>query len=291
MSLPPSVRTVRPRFRPSCRCGSAGSAPTQPAATDGGGTESPTSTVDGDTESSTTTPPGGSTDAGDATDADDGSTNPVPNTPPAVPSDVGSGVAKKGAWESTSVIPQAGYVSVANTVTIRGSFPSETYVWFGGQPGQVVHQNRSQITVRTPLRSEPGVVDVTLQKSNNGVVLTIPGAYAFVAYDGSTGDPDASPGNPGAGSGDSGSGDGSTPGGSIGTNPSDGTGDSSGGSEDGSTNDGGSTDDSSRSDRRARMLVGSPIELSSGLRGGSVTPNLAAGVPVCSTDPCPATRR
>jgi hypothetical protein len=257
--------------------------PTTSAAGDGG---SPTTTTVDTVEAPSTTTPGSAEPGADWT-------TPTPDGPPPTPSDIGTGEAKKGAWESTSVSPQAGYVNMANTVTIRGNFPSDTYVWFGGQPGQVVHQNRGQITVRTPLRAEPGLVDITLQKSPTGVVLTIPDAYAFVALDGSTGDPDGDAGSGGE------QGDGTSTDGSTGDGASGGSDGTSGGdsSDDGSAEDdttGGTEtgdDTASSSDRRARMLVGSPLPLSNGLQGGSVTPNLAAGVPVCSTDPCSSTRR
>ncbi len=248
---------------------------------------------------STTAPSGDATDAADPSDGDPNNVDPsdpgdtasdnmVPDTPAPIPTGVGSGAAKKGAWESTSVSPQAGYIDQATTVVIRGNFPSATYVWFGDQPGQVVHQNRSAITVRTPLRAEPDVVDVTLQKSSNGVVLTIPDAYAFVAFDGTVpgteDSPDQTDGstNPGdatddseSGSGDSGSGD---------PAPGDGTGDTG-------ADDDGSDEADTTSDRRARMTVGSAVQLPNGLQGASVTPNVAAGVVVCSTDPCVAIRR
>ncbi len=229
---------------------------------------------------------GGDQDPGPGTDP--GFT--VPDTPAPVPSDIGDGTAKKGEWEATSVSPQAGYVNAANTVVIRGVFPSDTYVWFGDQPGQVVHQNRSQITVRTPLRAEPGVVDITLQKSPTGVVLRIPDAYAFASIDagqtpipgggdsggGDSGDaPTTDPGDSGSGGSD-----GSAPG-----EPSDG-----GVPTDGTPGDG-TADETPSSNRRSRMIVGSAVELENGLRGGSVSPNLAAGVPVCSTEPCPIVPR
>jgi hypothetical protein len=184
------------------------------------------------------------------------------------------------------VSPQAGYVNQATTVTIRGNFPSSTYVWFGEQPGQVVHQNQSSITVRTPLRADPGVVDVTLQKSQNGVVLTIPAAYAFVGYDGTLpdGSGDTTP-SPSDGTTDSTNPDGTTDdgAGAPGSGDNDSNGDSTG---DGDTDETGST-----SDRRARMTVGAAVELPNGLQGASVLPNLAANVVVCSTDPCTAVRR
>ena len=258
-------------------------------------------TTEGGAGSTSTTAPGSTSPDNN----DSGSTTPTPNTPAPVPDGIGSGVAKKGAWESTSVAPQAGYVNTASTVTIRGNFPSASYVWFGDQPGQVVYQNRESITVRTPLRANPGVVDITIQKSRNGVVLRIPDAFAFVAVDSGSGDPDTDDdsGNGGTGSGDTGAGDGSSDsgnGGSDDNGSSTDSGTNDGGTGGGGTSDGGSggddgagsgDDNSNSSQRRARMTVGTGVDLGNGLRGASVTPNLAANTPVCSTDPCAATRR
>ncbi len=261
---------------------------------------------------------GGSSDAGDAGSGDTPSTttpggigtapvNTVPTGPAPVPDGLDTGVAKKGAWESTSVSPQAGYVNQANTVVIRGNFPSDTYVWFDDQPGQVVHQNRESITVRTPLRATAGIVDITLQKSRNGVVLEIPDAYAFVdvaanedangdggSSDGGTTGSDGTSGDSGSGdgtNGDAGSGDGTNGGGGSGESGSgDGT-NGDAGSGDSDADDDNGDESPQQSNRRARMIVGGAVELGNGLLGASVTPNLAAGAPLCSNDPCAAVRR
>ena len=297
----------------------------------GAGTDTGSSTPTTSGGTSPTTQPTAGSGGGDGGSDDgggDGSTT-SPTSPDSSgsdtiepPSGLGSGAAKKGAWESTSVEPQVGMVATANAVQIVGNFPSDTYVWFGDQPGQVVFQDRTRITVRTPPRAQAGIVDITLRKSHRGVVLTIPDAFAFVAGDdrpddgsgtgGSTdtGDPGAGSGgtgDPGTGSGggdDTGStdgtggdttgGDGPTddPAGNDGTDGSSGGGDPSDGTSgdggSGSTDDGDSTEPS---DRRARMTAGSPVELANGLVGRPITPNLTSGVRSCSIDPCPAVRR
>lgn len=259
---------------------SSGGTPTTNSSGSTGG-----NTGGGTGETPSTTSPGGSTPTTAAP------VNTVPTGPAPAPDGLGTGIAKKGAWESTSVSPQAGYVNQANTVVIRGNFPSDTYVWFGGQAGQVVHQSRDSITVRTPLRATAGIVDITLQKSRNGVVLEIPDAFAFVAVtpgDGSSTDDSTGGGGAtdGGGSTDDGSASDSVGGGGS-------TDDSTGGD---STDGGGSTDDTTTdttpvSNRRARMIVGSAVELGNGLLGASVTPNVAAGAPLCNNDPCAAVRR
>jgi hypothetical protein len=194
-----------------------------------------------------------------------------------VPPGIGDDFASNGEWEISSISPQAGYVDNANSVTIRGSFPTSAYVWFGGQPGQVVYQTEELITVRTPLRSAEGVVDVSLRATGAGTVLTVPGAFAFVAW-GSAPPIVGSPGREGT-NGDS------TNGGGGGSNDGESGGDS--GSGDAGNGSGAQTS----GDRRPRMTVGSAVDLPSGLRGAAITPNPAANTTVCSTDPCRAIRR
>jgi len=218
----------------------------------------------------------------------------MPLVPAPVPPNVGDGSASSGDWEISSISPQAGYVDNANSVTLRGSFPASAYVWFGEQPGQVVHQTDDLITVRTPLRSLDGVVDVSLRTSGAGAVLTLPDAYAFVAW----GSDQPRAGNPGGGGSNGGDGTtggdsdnegtdgGSNDGPSAGDSGSDGNGGDSNG---GDTNGGG--DEGTTRDRRSRMAVGSAVDLPSGLRGASISPNPAANVTPCSADPCTAARR
>ncbi len=293
--------TVRASDAPASTDAATSPKPVGDDASSSGSTGPSSGTVDAD-GGSTGSDPGSSepTSPSSSTESSPGTTSPsesepvpsnaIPKTPAPVPDGLGSGTAQKGEWEATSVSPQAGYVTVANTVVIRGTFPSDTYVWFGDQPGQVVHQNRSEITVRTPLRAAAGVVDITLQKSPTGVVLRIPDAYAFVSLDDAM--PDA----------DSGTNSGTTDSGAA-TSPGSGSNDS--GSNDAGAPDSGSTDSGGESgtdggdpesgidvsDRRARMTVGAAVDLPNGLRGGSVIMNPASGTTVCSTDPCVSVRR
>ena len=246
---------------------------------DSGGTATSTSTTE--PEGGPTTPVGdggGDTSGGGAAgDAGD---------PPA---GLGGGVAKKGAWESTSVEPQVGLIDTANLVSIAGYFPTPTYVWFGDQLGQVVFQDREVILVRTSLHAERGIVDITLRKSRHGTVLTIPDAYAFVGDDGTLDEPDDGdqgddPGDGDIDDPDGGDGDGDDPDGG------DGGGDGAGGGDgsDGQPGDDGTSD---RSDRRARMSLGDRTELANGLVGRPITPDLTSAVRLCTTDPCPTVRR
>lgn len=305
--------------------GGAGSGGSGGGSVGGGGTDTGSSTPTGSDGSPSTTRPS-TGDTGSTGGSGGGSTTAPeePDTaasePSGPPPGLGSGEAKKGAWESTGVSPQDGPAGAANTVVIVGNFPSATYVWFGDLPGQVVVQNRNQITVKTPTNAAPGIVDITLRKSRRGVVLTIPDAYAFTGSDDVVVSDPGDPTSEGPGSGDSANGGGtgsdgpeggdSSSGDGVGSDGSDGDDSSSGdgGGSDGSTGGGapgdgaGSDDDgngstgtdggtAASSDRRARMAVGSPVELANGLVGGPITPNLASGVRSCSTDPCPAVRR
>lgn len=266
------------------------------------------STPDTDDQGSGTTPDAPTTTApGNSTPPESSPPNTVPTSPAPVPPSVGDDTASEGDWSINSITPQAGYVDNANSVTIRGSFPTSAYVWFGEQPGQVVYQTDEVITVRTPLRSAEGVVDVSLRSTAAGTVLTVDDAYAFVAWgdDQPTGTPGTSDGTTGgdSDSGDTDSGDtdsGDTDSGDSGNgNAGDdnaGDGDADGGTDNGNSDDDGSSeegssDDQPVGDRGARMTVGSAVDLPSGLKGAAISPNPAANTTPCSTERCSAVRR
>lgn len=252
---------------------------------------------------STTAPAGGGNDGGgndggsggrDGGSGGGGTPSPttppptMPNAPAPVPPNVGDDSATDGEWSISSISPQAGYVDNANSVTIRGTFPATSYVWFGEQPGQVVHQTDDLIVVRTPLRSTSGVVDVSLRITGAGTVLSVPNAYAYVPWgdevpaDGGNTGGDTGSGNTGGGDTDGSNTDGTTGGGNNG-------GDTGGDGGSDNTGDDGAGDE--QTNRRPRMVVGSAVELGSGLMGAAISPNPAANTPVCSTDPCTAVRR
>lgn len=255
----------------------------------------PNETAPGDTAPTNTVPAPNAPDSG-------GGATPVATTPPStmptepapIPSGLGQDSAANGEWEITSISPRAGYVDNANSVTIRGSFPASAYVWFGDQPGQVVHQTDTAITARTPLRSTDGVVDVSLRVSGVGTALTVPDAFAFVAWgsDVPTGDTGTGSQNGSDQTGDDGQqsgGDGPQSG--DGGDQGNGADPDRGGSNSGDASQDSTSSDDSAGDRRSRMTVGSAVELANGLRGSAISPNPAANTPLCSTEPCSGTRR
>jgi hypothetical protein len=70
-------------------------------------------------------------------------------------------------------------VATATRVRLLGTFPDPVHVWFGEQPGVVEQQSPTSIDVLTPMRALPGLVDITLQRTGQGVVLTQPGGFLF----------------------------------------------------------------------------------------------------------------
>lgn len=241
----------------------------------------------------------GATSADGAASTNGGSSGPTDGSDPATPSTAaptqpgtGPDEATSGSWSVTSMSSQAGFVNMANTLTLRGSFPDDVYVWFGDQPGEVVSASSTSLTVRTPLRATPGLVDVTLRRSGSGVVLTMPAAYAFLDTSGGSIDaPTQSPAPPPAPA--------PTP------TPTPAPGDSNGSD----SNDGGSNDsvvdgrgsnetgsDSTSGDtgtsRRSRLVRGEPTALGNGLTGAPITGgDPTIGVATCTASPCPVVRR
>ena len=95
---------------------------------------------------------------------------PVPGTEP------GGSVA----WAITDISPRVGPVMAEIPVTIVGVFPEPVSVWFGDQPGTAYFQSDTLILVSTPLRSEPGQVDVSLRSMADEVVIAVPDGFTFV---------------------------------------------------------------------------------------------------------------
>lgn len=220
---------------------------------------------------------------------------------------------ENGDWAVTSMSPRSGPVATETLISISGEFPSAAHVWFGDEPGTIYLQTPTWILARTPLRAEPGAVEVTL-RAGQGIVLTIPDGYAYLAEGQQPPTvvdpgPGPTPTNPPAVTTPTTSPDTSDPddGEIIGPDP--GTGVDPGqppttttdGDDDGSDDEGtggGDDDDESESDggksrnRQARAVpTGDKVELGGGLIGRRLDGLSEVGdVPRCKSDPC-RTRR
>lgn len=209
---------------------------------------------------------------------------------------------RNGEWAVTSISPRSGPVLTETLVTINGDFPEAAFVWFDDLPGAVVSQVDGVLLVTTPMRSEPGLVAVSLRTRAGDVVLEVPAGFEFVASgaDGGTvveqpgSGSDPAPGDPTPGGGDPAPVDGGTPGSpaddpiiTVDPGPSVDVPDAPGG---------GPTDPRDRPSpnpqRQARAaLLGDPVDLGNGLTGRPLSGLEAiGGVPACHSDPC-RTRR
>jgi hypothetical protein len=232
--------------------------------------------------------------------------------PPAPPAPVTAGT-----WSIDAVSPHFGQVGVATTVQLVGRFPSAAYVWFGDVPGTVLVASDRMMVVLSPALSAAGTVDISLRRTGEGTVLTVPGGFTYLggssSSSGTTGGGSSGAGSSGTGSGGStapstggGTGDGGgggTGGGAV-TNPgtgdgggggevtNPGTGDGGGGGEvaDPGTGDSGADGSSpTRLDSRQPRTRGGGevVDLGNGLRGVMVDgANPMAGAPSCATEPC-----
>lgn len=70
-------------------------------------------------------------------------------------------------------------------VSIEGNFPSQVYVWFGDQPGQLVYHTSNWILVDAPAASQAGSVDLTLRSPSAGTVLLLADGFTYL-HDGPT---------------------------------------------------------------------------------------------------------
>lgn len=221
-----------------------------------------------------------------------------------------------GDWAVSSLSPRSGPVSTETLVSMSGEFPAPVHVWFDDEPGSIYLQTPTWILVRTPLRAEPGNVDVTL-RAGSGIVLTVPEAYTYleegdrppvVVTDPTrpTPSPTSTPATTttttGAGNSDNNGGSGDA-GGSDGPGPDDEIGGSDPGEGpridapdpdevDESDDDGRDSDRRRSRNRQARAIPrGEPVDLGNGLVGRRLD-GLAevGGVPACRSDPC-RTRR
>ena len=242
---------------------------------------------------------------------------PTPTQPPV----------SAGEWVVSSVLPAEGQVDTMNLVRLNGTFPDAAYVWFGEQPGVVVATSPFTIDVLTPLRANPGVVDIALVPPGSDVVLTVPGAYTFVSDSGTAPDPDtptttlAPPPDPGSPTTTAAPANPDTPSPSPSPNPSPTTttipsvgapsptttaapfpspttttpsnpGESPAPSPTTTAPDPGTapTTTAAPNPRQARAALGDRVDLGSGLRGRPITDGSPlASAPLCSADPCSLT--
>jgi subtilisin family serine protease len=213
-----------------------------------------------------------------------------------------------GGWAINGISPRSGPVMSETLVTISGVFPEAAFVWFGDQAGTVVAQIEGVLLVATPLRAEPGPVDVVLRTGDDAIVLEAADGFLFVADgDAATGDgggsqpPDGgadqpATGDPGTGVPEDGPVD----------QPSSGTSDPVGGGDGPSvtidpvdtvdvpdaSGGGGRNGNGPNPQRQARAaIMGDPVDLGNGLTGRPLAGLEAiGGVPACHSDPC-RTRR
>ena len=132
----------------------------------------PPTTTDPFTPPPTTAPP--TTTTPPPTTDSPGATPPEPSEPGPAPDPV-----VNGDWRITGISPGTGPVATRTMVRLTGSFPEAAYVWFGEQPGVVVHQTDTTIDVITPLRADAGSVELTLRRTGIGTILTVPGGFTF----------------------------------------------------------------------------------------------------------------
>lgn len=304
---------------------------TSGAATDGGadssgGTSSGSTSTSGDSSSGDSSSGSGSstTESDETTDVGPGGasapSNPGPDNDGATPDDsgssesgstnpnvpaAGSDQAEQGEWSVYRFSDQVGFTDVVNVVYLMGEFPSQPDVWFGEQAGSVIYYSPEFIIVETPVRSDAGIVDVTLRRPGTGVVLTLANSFGFVdSESGSTsGSGSNSSGTSGTGSSGSGSGSsepgssesGSSESGSPTTTAPDPSDPDSAGPDSGDGPAGSDTTvpPSAPSDptgRQSRSGFSDPVDLPSGLRGVPlVGDDPTSGVTRCSADPCRAT--
>jgi hypothetical protein len=72
-------------------------------------------------------------------------------------------------------------------VSIYGTFPSQVYVWFDDQPGDLLFQSSGWILVAAPPRSEPGPVDIGLRSPSAGTVLLVRDGFTYTGSDPASG--------------------------------------------------------------------------------------------------------
>jgi hypothetical protein len=195
-------------------------------------------------------------------------------------------------------------------VQLNGDFPRHSYVWFGEAAGTVLLYSSRMLLVLSPPAAAPGSVDVSLRRTGEGTVLTVPDAFTYL--DDLTGDGPSAPSDPVApndpppdapgpeeGNGDQGGS--SAPEDTSGTEPPAGDAGDTGGpvSPDPGAGDGGRPDapgdggelpgDDRTSTVETRVaLAAETTDLGDGLTGALVLGgDPVAGAPACRADPCP----
>jgi subtilisin family serine protease len=238
------------------------------------------------------------------------STAPSPTSAPSTPSaptptpgpttTTGPGDVVDGGWAIASITPQSGPVDGETFLSLAGTFPQEAAIWFGDLPGTVYAQSSTWMVVRAPAASQPGTVELTVRTRADGVVLTVPEAFTYLAADGpadgggggttpSTTAPTPSTAPSLTTSTTSSPSTGPTTSSPASTGPT--TTSTSSPETTGGTGDAPAPTDPVRETQVRAQPVGDPIDLGDGLRGRPL-PGLAEinDVPTCSSSPC-RTRR
>lgn len=186
-----------------------------------------------------------------------------------------------GSWSLERLSPRSGPVDTMTLVHLSGQFPESVYVWFGDAPGTVLGQTPNSLWVLTPPMADAGTVDVSLRRTGQGTVITLPAAYTFVPVAqaplpgvdepppdaGESPPPDADPG-------------------STQLEPSEPADPDAG--ADGAAEPAVDVD-ADKSPPRQERVVASPnvVELHGGLRGVRVVEHdPTAGAPTCTSNPC-----
>lgn len=162
--------TSAPTTSPAPSTTSPPNPPTSAPATTVPATNQPTTSAPG-TQPPTTSPPTTSPPT----------TNPPTTNPPATNPPT---TTVEGGFAVYQISPAAGFVDQQTMVSIDGTFPSLVNVWFGDQPGQLVHHSSTWIIVVAPPRSQAGPVDVTLRSNSAGAVLLAEDAFTYIDPDG-----------------------------------------------------------------------------------------------------------
>jgi serine protease len=131
----------------------------------GGGGGATTST----TRATTTTIGGG---GGGGTTTTQAGATPGPTIAPVV----------SGSWRLDAISPAYAYVpGGSGAVVLSGRFPSVPYVWFGDVAVAPSSASVTQLVVSVPARATPGAVDVSLRVTGQGEVLRAAAAFRYLS--------------------------------------------------------------------------------------------------------------
>ncbi|MEL6981584.1 MAG: S8 family serine peptidase, partial [Actinomycetota bacterium] len=183
-TTPPTTAAPAPTSPPTTN--PSPSTTTSIPATSAPATTSPATTSPPTTSPATTASPTTSPVTTSPATTSPATTSPTPTTQPATTSPTTTGTTSpptttvEGGFALYRISPTAGFVNQQTMVSIDGTFPSAVNVWFGDQPGQLVHHSSTWIIVVAPPRSQAGPVDVTLRTNGAGTVLLAQDAFTYI---------------------------------------------------------------------------------------------------------------